>query len=256
MTDSTGASPSSPSTPRDPEGRRAPPSNWHPHLPEPPSGFPQGKLSVGASTRGCRVPPGPNPGPTSGEPARPSRGTGPRQLTSRTIGRGNLPILARSRPFLQGQLHDAKLFAVCMHGAALLYNLMLSERQRHEQRIEIYCGELEKWAADAAALEADLADWQLHGVWQVAWATGRSPSFPMQIFVQRWVENLKRRGSEARRPRQLQCAKSGARTRDSAQRQSRAPDKCSTSRALGRSVRHGTDVLPVGRDQSDSSGHL
>ena len=184
------------STPRDPEGRGAPPANWHPHLPEPPSGFLRGKISVGLRRKDAeylrdRI-----------------QSRHPESLLALLAGRAEAADLSHDRPWelahlgkvspvLQSQLHDAKLFAVCMHGAALLYNLMLSQRQRHEQRIEIYRGELEKWAADAAALEADLADWQLHGVWQVSWATGRSPSYPMQIFVQRWVENLKRRGSEA-----------------------------------------------------------
>ena len=34
------------STPRDPEGRSAPPANWHPHVPAPPSGFPYENVSV------------------------------------------------------------------------------------------------------------------------------------------------------------------------------------------------------------------
>lgn len=34
------------STQRDPEGRSAPPANWHPHLPTPPSGFPYKNVSV------------------------------------------------------------------------------------------------------------------------------------------------------------------------------------------------------------------
>ncbi len=180
------------STPRDPEGRRAPPANWHPHLPEPPSGFPRGKMSVGLRRKDAeylrdRI-----------------LARHPESLLALLAGRAEVADLTHERPWelahlrklspvLQGQLHDAKLFAVCMHGAALLYNLMLSERQRHERRIEIYRSELEKWAADAATLEADLADWQLDRVWQVARAT----SLPMHVFVERWVENLKLHGSEA-----------------------------------------------------------
>ena len=184
------------SAPRDPAGRRAPPANWHPHIPEPPSGFLRGKITVGLRRRDAEY------------LRERIQARHPESLLARLAGRAeaadlthdrpwDLTHLAEFSPILQNQLNDAKLFAVCMHGAALLYNLMLSDRQRHEQRIETYRRELEAWSSDTAALEADLADWQLNGVWQVARATGRSPSFPMRVFVQRWVENLKRHGSEA-----------------------------------------------------------
>ena len=183
-------------TPRDPEGRRARPANWHPHIPEPPSGFPRGKITVGLRRRDAEY------------LRERIQSRHPESLLALLAGRAEavdlvhnrpwqLTYLAEFSPILRNQLNDANLFATCMHGAALLYNLMLSEKQRHEQRIETYRSKLEAWSSDTAALEADLADWQLNGVWQVARATGRSPSFPMRVFVQSWVENLKRHGPEA-----------------------------------------------------------
>ena len=184
------------STPREADGKMAAPAKWHPHLPEPPSGFRRGKITVTLRRQDAeylrdRI-----------------QARHPESLLALLAGRAQQADLAHDRPWelahlaelspvLRHQLHDAKLFAVCMHGAALLYNLMLSELQRHEQRIETYRGELEEWAADAAALAADLADWELHGVWQVARENGRRPRHPLQDFVQRWVDNLKRRGPEA-----------------------------------------------------------
>ena len=174
----------------------APPANWHPHLPAPPSGFLRGKITATLRRQDAeylrdRI-----------------QARHPESLLAVLAGRAQqadvepdrpweLAHLAELSPVLRDQLHDAKFFAVCMHGAALLYNLMLSELQRHEQRIETYLRELEEWAADAAALEAGLADWELHGVWQVMREKGRRPRLPLQDFVQRWVNNLKRRGPES-----------------------------------------------------------
>ena len=42
-----------------------------------------------------------------------------------------LSWLSEVSPVLREQLHDAELFAICMQGAVLLYNLMLSELQQH-----------------------------------------------------------------------------------------------------------------------------
>ena len=79
-----------------------------------------------------------------------------------------------------------------MQGAALLYNLMLSEKQEHERRVETYRSELADWAADVGEIESDLADWRLDGVWIVVRAQGRSVGYPTRAFVTRWIDNLKR----------------------------------------------------------------
>ena len=184
------------SIPRDPEGRKAPPANWHPHLPEPPSGFLRGKITVALRREDAEY------------LRHRIQARHPESLLAVLAGRAHAADLAYDRPWqlahlaklspvLREQLHDARLFAVCMHGAALLYNLMLSERQRHEQRIEIYRGKLKEWAADVAVLEANLADWHLDAVWSIVRVMGRSPAYPMQLFAQSWVDNLKWRGPEA-----------------------------------------------------------
>ena len=183
------------STPHDPEGRRAPPANWHPP-PDPPSGFPYENVSVALRRKDAdylrdRI-----------------QARHPESLLAVLAGRAEaadlthdwpweLANLAEISPVLEDQLHHAKLFAVCMHGAALLYNLMLSELQQHESRMKTYRSELAAWAAATSALKAEVADWRLEGVWRVVRAQGRSPRVPTQSFVLRWVEDLKRGGPEA-----------------------------------------------------------
>ena len=183
-------------TPQDSEGRSAPPANWHPHLPAPPAGFPYENVSVALRRQDAeylkdRV-----------------QARHPESLLAVLAGRADptdldadrpwqLSHLAEISPVLREHLHDAELFAVCMQGAALLYNLMLSEKQEHEGRIETYRSELGDWIADAKALESDLADWQLDGVWSVVRTKGRSLGYPTRAFVTRWIDNLKGDGPEA-----------------------------------------------------------
>ena len=184
------------STPRDPEGRSAPPANWHPHVPAPPSGFPYENVSVALR-------------PQDAEYLRDRiQARHAESLLAVLAGRADradlkvdrpwqLSRLSEISPVLREQLHDAELFAVCMQGAALLYNLMLSEKQEHEGRVETYRSELADWAADVAELGSDLAHWRLDGVWRVVRVQGRSVGYPTQAFVTRWIESLKTDGPEA-----------------------------------------------------------
>lgn len=208
-------------TPQEPEGRSAPPANWHPHLPAPPSGFPYENVSVALRRQDAeylrdRI-----------------QSRHPESLLAVLAGRADptdldagrpwqLSHLAEISPVLREHLHDAELFAVCMQGAALLYNLMLSEKQEHERRIETYRSELGDWVADAKALESDLTGWHLDRVWSVVRAKGRSLGYPTRAFISRWIDNLKRdgpagvvpRGSAARalvREREIQLKRGRAR---------------------------------------------
>ena len=184
------------STPRDPEGRKAPPANWHPHLPARPSGFPYENVSVALRLQDAeylrdRI-----------------QARHPETLLAVLAARADrtdldvdrpwqLSQLGEIAPFLRAQMQDAELFAVCMQGAALLYNLMLAELRRHEEWTEEYRRTLEGWAADVDALEPAMKDWNPGGVWRVVRATGRSLGYPTQAFIERWVEELKRVGPRA-----------------------------------------------------------
>ena len=183
-------------TPRDPEGRSAPPANWHPHLPDPPSGFPYENVSVALRCQDAeylrdRI-----------------QARHPESLLAVLAGRADqadfqvdrpwqLSQLSEITPVLRGQLYDAELFAVCMQGAALLYNLMLSELRQHDEWTEKYRRSLEDWAADVAALGPVAGDWKPDGVWRVVRAEGRSLGYPTRAFIERWVEDLNRGGPMA-----------------------------------------------------------
>ena len=184
------------STPRDAEARSAPPANWHPHLPTPPSRFRRGRITVALRR-------------TDAEYLRDRiQARHPESLLAVLAGRANPEDLKAAHPWelahhpdispvLRHQLRDAELFAVCMQGAALLYNLMLSELKRHDEWTEKYRASLEAWAGDVETLGPELDNWQLDGVWRVVRAQGRSLGYPTQAFVDSWVKSLKRGRSRA-----------------------------------------------------------
>ena len=194
------------STPRDPEGRSAPPANWHPHLPSPPSGFPYDNVSVALRRQDAeylrdRI-----------------RARHPKTLLAVLAARANPVDLQADRPWhlsqlseltpaLREQLRDAELFSVYMQGAALLYNLMLSELRQHEAWTEEYRRRLDDWATDVDALGPDAEDWNPEEVWRLVRVSGRSLGYPTRAFVERWIEGLKRVG-----PRALVAEDSNART--------------------------------------------
>lgn len=180
---------------RDPEASSAPPANWHPHLPDPPSGFPNASASVALRRQDA-------------EYLRERIQTRqPQSLLAALAGRAavedleatwpwDLARLAEVSPPMRDHLRDARHFAVCMQGAALLYNLMLSELKEHNDWRDKYRRRLTKWAVDVRELGTALEDWILDGVWGVVRMQGRSLKHPTRTFVERWIQILKRAGPE------------------------------------------------------------
>ena len=184
------------STGADREGRRPPPANWHPNLPDPPSGFPKADLTVALRRQDAEY------------LRERIQAQHPESLLAVLAGRADRADLEAGRPWelahhpevsavLRDQLHDAKLIAMCMQGAALVYNLMLAELRPHDEWIEKHRANLAEWADKVDALGSALVNWKPDGVWRVMRAQGRSPGYPTQAFVERWVENVKGAGPRA-----------------------------------------------------------
>ena len=178
----------------DREGRRPPPTNWHPNLPDPPPGFPTAGPAV-ALRRG------------DAEYLRERiQARHPQSLLAVLASRTNRSDLDVTSPWdladlpgvsatMRGWLHDARLFAVCMQGAALVYNIMLAERRGRAAWIEKHRASLVRWAAGMEELRADLSGWKSDGVWRVVSAQGRTSGYRTQVFVNSWVEIVKRAGA-------------------------------------------------------------
>ena len=179
-------------TSRDPEGRIAPPANWHPNLPVPPPGFP--KTSAVALRR------------QDAEYLRERIQTQQSEsllavLAARAAAEDldadwpwDLAQLPEVSPALRNHLRNARHFAVCMQGAALLYNLMLSELRKRDEWQEQYRRRLAAWAGEVLELGPALEEWKLDAVWGAVRNQRRSLRYPTRDFVERWVRNLQRAG--------------------------------------------------------------
>lgn len=86
-------------------------------------------------------------------------------------------------------LRHAELFSLVMHGAALLYNLMLSERAErlgHSVTDRVYADRLEQW--QAAVDDADLGSWNLNSFWTLVSSHHAGALGMTHQFVSRWID--------------------------------------------------------------------
>ncbi len=95
-------------------------------------------------------------------------------------------------------LDEAQRFSVAMHGAALLYNLLLAERaeelglSRYEGHRDRYRSRLDEWQEDFQAINAGA--WDLNGLWALVAAQGRPAALPTRSFVSEWVDLARNSG--------------------------------------------------------------
>jgi hypothetical protein len=101
---------------------------------------------------------------------------------------------------------EARRFAVAMHGAALLYNVLLAallynvllaERARelgllqHEDRRDHFVAQLDEWSREIES--SDLGSWDLGRLWALVAEQGRPVAPRTRVFVAHWVDLTRRR---------------------------------------------------------------
>lgn len=97
-------------------------------------------------------------------------------------------------------LQHARMFSEVMHGAALLYNLLIAERHRaagleaeDDDRVGQYQEDLAQWQDDLrSGAGSDLANWDVAQMWEIA--KRANPNIPARTteFVNRWIEGVRR----------------------------------------------------------------
>lgn len=96
------------------------------------------------------------------------------------------PQLAELSAANQAILHHGRLFSEVMHGAALLYNLILAEAKRSAKYIEQYGAAFEEWNSRLRALRSDLSRWDEAAFWNVLASTPAQITLGTRSFVQAW----------------------------------------------------------------------
>lgn len=96
-------------------------------------------------------------------------------------------------------LAHARLFSEVMHGAARLYNVMLSEALGLEERREQHRVGFEEWADERHVQAWRLCEWDLRDFWMLLNVQGARVTHRTRDFVKEWIELTR----ESQHPNQL-----------------------------------------------------
>lgn len=85
-------------------------------------------------------------------------------------------------------ISNARNFAQSMHGAVLLYNLMLAQAQKKQELADDYINDIEKWASGIAERKSDLLKWHsnLKKFWDCDGLKLANIPYLTKQFVETW----------------------------------------------------------------------
>ncbi|TEU17698.1 MAG: hypothetical protein E3J21_07760 [Anaerolineales bacterium] len=98
------------------------------------------------------------------------------------------PELAQFPQRLRLQVEHARKFSEVMHGAALLYNLMLGEKSGREGEITEYRDKLAEWSENIRSRKAALGRWDRRDFWETVVSEGARIPLRTRRFVDRWID--------------------------------------------------------------------
>jgi hypothetical protein len=160
-------------------------ANWHPRLPAPPADWPKGALlrltAADAEFLRDQI--------TVAAPhslfALLVRGKdAPRDIEYPWAH----PEKATFSERINTQLWHAQNISEVMHGAALLYNLVLSELSSNDQLVAHYRERLSDWSGNISARLSVLSAWDRSEAWKCVESEGARMPRPTRDFVDRWCE--------------------------------------------------------------------
>jgi len=96
------------------------------------------------------------------------------------------PLCRTLREPLASRIEHGRNFSEVMHGAALLYNLMLAEQQQREDRVSEYRRRVGEWIELVGARRAGLNRWRREAFWECVSAKNPRISGHTRAFVETW----------------------------------------------------------------------
>ena len=171
--------------PSDPGNRIEEPVNWHPHIPDAPDGFPDG-VSLALTT-------------DEAEYLRDRiRATDPGSLLAHLVELKRRwksvtfswehPRLAEFPELLSIEVNHARMFSEVLHGAALLYNLMLAEKRKHDPWIANFDERFEEWAMRIDSMADEVKKWDRGGFWHLVDSQQAKIPLPTRRFINTWLD--------------------------------------------------------------------
>lgn len=92
---------------------------------------------------------------------------------------------------VQEQLWHARFFSETLHGAALLYNLMLAEKADKRDLVDGYREKIEVWSGNMVARAKDISTWGESRFWHIVRSRGAQVGPSTQSFVTQWLAFVK-----------------------------------------------------------------
>lgn len=164
-------------------------SPWHPNLPRRPDDFPHGAtFELSADEISFLV------GQLRTEPA--TRDSMLAQLAGDGSDHAGVaeawrhPQRESLSSRIQKILDQAERFSLLMHGAALLYNVVLARLGQRDKLQEEHEGSFSDWATRARAGSPGLAAWDVSELWALLNGEGASIPPRTQEFVERWLREV------------------------------------------------------------------
>jgi hypothetical protein len=100
--------------------------------------------------------------------------------------------------YLQSWLSHAQNFSEALHGAALLYNLMLAEKSKNELLVNTYEENMKNWRQNLLARRPAWLAWDRADFWSLAARPGVNVPYLSKCFVDAWLDLLFSTGRIAR----------------------------------------------------------
>jgi len=97
-----------------------------------------------------------------------------------------LPQCTELSPKLREILEHARNFSEIMHGAQLLYNLILAEQAREKDRVTKYRRAFVEWAQSLTKRARALTQWKRERFWELVRSVNPRITGPTQEFINTW----------------------------------------------------------------------
>ena len=96
------------------------------------------------------------------------------------------PHCAELPPKLREMLDHAQNFSEVMHGAPLLYNLILAEQAHRDESVAKYRRDFGEWAKSLSARSRALAQWNRERFWELVRSVNPRITGPTYEFINTW----------------------------------------------------------------------
>lgn len=169
----------------------APAARWHGGLPSPPDGFPErasfALRRADAEYLRERI-------MASAPDSLLAHLVTEESRTAEATWPWTVPGIGRMSARLRDRLHHARCFSETMHGASLMYNLLLAEKRGSQILCERYRRQMSRWAVRLASRANALEQWDRGGFWCTVAQGNPRVATSTRLFVDRWLDLLLCRG--------------------------------------------------------------